>query len=153
MRRCVGGTRNKERNRSSHLQMFFKIGVLNFFVVFAIFTRKHSCRSFFLMKLLACLRVSSMKMRHQHMYFPVNIAKSLRTAFLQNTSGDCFCRKKNQGRVRMKAQIKTKQMKAVLRVKIKDKAMQKKILKQVRRIVFSNGLKKPAVGFLQQTML
>ena len=44
-------------------------------------------------------------------------------------------------------------MKAVLRVKIKDKAMQKKILKQVRRIVFSNGLKKPAVGFLQQTML
>ena len=28
----------------------------------------------------------------QHRCFPVNIAKFLRTPFLQNISGDCFCK-------------------------------------------------------------
>ena len=32
-----------------------------------------------------------LKERLWHRYFPVNFAKFLRTPFLQNTSGDCFC--------------------------------------------------------------
>ena len=31
------------------------------------------------------------KKRLQHRHFPVNIAKFVRTAFLKNTSGGCFC--------------------------------------------------------------
>ena len=31
------------------------------------------------------------KKRLEHRCFPVNIVKFLRTAFLQNTSGGCFC--------------------------------------------------------------
>ena len=31
------------------------------------------------------------KKRLQHRCFPVNITKFLRAAFLQNTSGGCFC--------------------------------------------------------------
>ena len=59
-------------NRSSCSQMFFKISVLK---NFAIFTGKHVCSSL------------------QHRSFPVNIVKLLRTPFLQNTSGGCFCSK------------------------------------------------------------
>ena len=33
----------------------------------------------------------SKKKSLQHRYFPVNIAKFLKTAFLQNFSGGCFC--------------------------------------------------------------
>ena len=39
-----------------------------------------------------CFRPATMlKKRLWHMCFPVNFAKFLRTLFLQNTSGDCFC--------------------------------------------------------------
>ena len=54
-----------EKIKSSHQQMFFKIGVLK---NFALFTGKHLCWNFFLIKLQVC-------------NFLVNIAKFLRTAF------------------------------------------------------------------------
>ena len=47
--------------------MFLKIGALKIFAIF------------WIKKIL------------QHRCFPVNIAKVLRTAFLQNFSGGCFC--------------------------------------------------------------
>ena len=53
--------------RSSHLQMFFKIGALK---KFAVFLTKESL---------------------QHRCFPANIAKFWRTGFLQNFSVGCFC--------------------------------------------------------------
>ena len=52
------------------LEVFYKKAVLK---IFAIYIGKHLCWSFFLMKLF------------QHMYFPVNIAKFLRTSILKNT--------------------------------------------------------------------
>ena len=57
--------------------MFFKIGVLK---ILAIFKGKHLCWSLVLTKL------------HGFRCFPVNSAKLLRAAFLQNTSGGCFCK-------------------------------------------------------------
>ena len=60
--------------------MFFRIGVLK---NIAIFTGKHLCWSLLLKK-------SILKKRLQHRSFPVNIAKFLRTPFLQNTSGWLF---------------------------------------------------------------
>ena len=65
----------QQKNRSSCLQMFFKIGVLKNFVIFK---RKHLRRSLFLIKLQAI----RLQKRLEHMYFPVNIAKFLRTAFV-----------------------------------------------------------------------
>ena len=56
--------------------MFFKVGALE---NVAIFSEKHLCRSIFLNK-VAGLQA-----------FSVNIAKFFRTAFLQSTSGGCFC--------------------------------------------------------------
>ena len=57
--------------RSSRLQMFFKISALKNFAIFWI------------------------KKSLQHRCFPVNIAKFLKTAFLQNFSSGCFCIKSN----------------------------------------------------------
>ena len=62
--------------RSSHTQMFFKTGVLKYFP-----TTKYLCWSLFLIKL---------KKRLHHRWFPMSIAKSLRTAFLWSNSGGCF---------------------------------------------------------------
>ena len=56
--------------RSSRLQIFFKIGVLK---NFAIFAGKHLCLSLFLIK----LREASAQV------FPVNIAKFFRAGFLK----------------------------------------------------------------------
>ena len=53
--------------RSSRSQMFLKIGALKNFEIFWI------------------------KKSFQRRCFPANIAKFLRTAFLQNFSGGCFC--------------------------------------------------------------
>ena len=53
--------------RSSRSQIFFKIGALNSFAIFWI------------------------NKSLQYRYFPVNIAKFLKTPFLQNFSGGCFC--------------------------------------------------------------
>ena len=75
-------------DRGSHLQMFFKAGDLK---NSAIFTRKHPCLSLFLMKFLFLMKLLYMVnllndfkghywKKLQRMYFPVNIAKFLRTA-------------------------------------------------------------------------
>ena len=71
------------RDSSSRSQMFFKIGVLK---NFPNFTGKHLCWSLFF------IRVQFIKKGLQDSYFPVNIAKFLRAAFLWNTSRGCFCR-------------------------------------------------------------
>ena len=78
--------------RRSRSQMFLKIGILK---NFPIFTGKHLCRSLFLWNFI--------KKRLRHSCFPVKehfkrtFERTLRTLFLQNTSGDCFwlreCRK------------------------------------------------------------
>ena len=67
----------KYPSRSSRSQMSFKIGVLK---IFAIFTGKYLCWSLFLIKLLNLLNF--IKRRLQRRCFPVNIAKFLRTLFL-----------------------------------------------------------------------
>ena len=78
------GKSSSETLRSSRSQMFFKIGVLKNFSMFA---KKHLCSSLFLIKLGPWRPAFLLKKRFQHRCFPVNIAKFLRTAFLWNT----FC--------------------------------------------------------------
>ena len=56
---------------------------------FAKFTGKHLCQS--LCRSARGLSATSFKKRFWHRRFPVNFAKFLRTPFLQNTSGGCFC--------------------------------------------------------------
>ena len=63
--------------------MFFKIGVLKNFVIF---TGKYLCWSFLLIKL-----TPKTPKRLQYRCFLVNIERFLRTPFLRNTSGGCFC--------------------------------------------------------------
>ena len=62
--------------------MFCKKGALK---KFAKFTRKHLCQSLFFNG------VALLKMRLWHRCFPVTFARFLRTPFLKNTSGGCFC--------------------------------------------------------------
>ena len=70
--------------RSRRSQRFLQKTVLK---NFAIFTGKHLCWSFF--NIVAGVKTCSfIKKILQHRCFPVNIAKLLRTPFLQNTSGD-----------------------------------------------------------------
>ena len=66
--------------------MFFKKGVLN---IFAKFTGKHLCQSFFFNKVAGLnLRPATLfKKRLWHRCFLVDFVKFLRTLFLQNTSG------------------------------------------------------------------
>ena len=71
--------------RSSRSHMFFKIGVLKKFTVFR---GKHQRWSLFMIKLQTWRPAK----RLQHRRFPVNIAKFLRTPFLQSTSGGCVCK-------------------------------------------------------------
>ena len=78
-----------EVSRSSRLKMF--LGVLK---SFANFTGKHLCwkaLESFLKKLAWWRPATSLKKRLQQGCFPVKFAKFLRTPFLQNTSGGCFC--------------------------------------------------------------
>ena len=72
-------------NRS---QMFF---IINGPKNFIIFTGKNLRWSLFLITLQAFRAATLLKKRLQHSFFPVNSAKSLKTAFLQNTCGGCFC--------------------------------------------------------------
>ena len=66
--------------RSSHWQIFFKIDVLKNLVI----RKAPVLESLF-------KKVDGLKeKRLQHRYFPVNIAKVLRTTFLQNASGRLF---------------------------------------------------------------
>ena len=62
-------------SRSSHLQMFFKMGVLK---SFANFTGKHLLESLFKKKNLLELH----KKRLRHKFFPMKFVKFLRTPFL-----------------------------------------------------------------------
>ena len=71
------GKSSSETLRSSRSQMFFKIGVLKNFSMFA---KKHLCSSLFLIKLGPWRPAFLLKKRFQHRCFPVNIAKFLRTA-------------------------------------------------------------------------
>ena len=59
-------------------------GVLRNFVKF---TGKHLCQSLFFNKVAGLRAATLLKKRLWHRYFPVNLAKFLRTPFLQNTSG------------------------------------------------------------------
>ena len=71
-----------EKRPKSRSQVFFKTGVLKHF---AIFTGKHLCWCLFLIELLDWRPAFSLKMRLQYRFFPVNIARFLKTAFLWNT--------------------------------------------------------------------
>ena len=73
--------------RSSRSLMFFKIGVLK---NFAIFKRKHLCRSFFLRKLRAWRHATLLK-RDSTQVFSCEYCEFFKnTFFSQNTSGGCF---------------------------------------------------------------
>ena len=61
-------------SRSSRSQMFLNIGVLEIFAAFNF------------IKKIQFYYTNLSKKRLQHRYFPVNIAKFLRTPFLHNTS-------------------------------------------------------------------
>ena len=64
--------------------MFCKKGFLR---NFSKFTGKHLCQRLFFKVRDSFLKLKSL----WHRCFPVNFAKFLRTPFLQNTSGGCFC--------------------------------------------------------------
>ena len=72
--------------RSSRPDLFCEKGVLR---NFAKFTGKHLCQSLFFNKVAGAANL--LKKRLWHRCFPMNFAKFLRTPFLQNTSGGCFC--------------------------------------------------------------
>ena len=74
--------------RSSQRRCSVKKSVLR---NFAKFTGKHLCQSLFSDKFSDLRLASSLKTRLWHRPFPMNFAKFLRTRFLQNTSGGCFC--------------------------------------------------------------
>ena len=57
---------------------------------FAKFTGKHLCRSLFFNKVAKPATLLKKTLRYR--YFPVNFAKFLSVTFLQNTSGNCFCK-------------------------------------------------------------
>ena len=68
--------------------MFCEKGFLRSFVKFA---GKHLGHSLFFNKVVGIRPATLLKNKLWHRYFPVNFAKFLRTLFLQNTSGGCFC--------------------------------------------------------------
>ena len=70
------------RNRSSRLQMFFKIGV--FIKVSQIHRKTPVTEALFFRP------ATLLKMKLWHKCFPVNYTKILRAPFLKNTSGGCF---------------------------------------------------------------
>ena len=71
--------------KSRHSQVFFKIGVIKNFAVFA---GKHYCCSLLLIE----LQTWSTAKRLQQRCFPVNIMEFLRTPLLQNASSGCSCK-------------------------------------------------------------
>ena len=76
------------QTRRSYSHMFFKLCALKNFV-YNINKKTPVLKSLF--KKVASLKTCIVKKkRFQHRCFPVNIAKFLRTAFLQNTSSSCF---------------------------------------------------------------
>ena len=69
--------------RSSHQKCSVRKGVLRNFTTF---TGKHLCQSLFFNKVTGLWTAFLLKKRLWHRCSPVNFAKFLRTAFLQNTS-------------------------------------------------------------------
>ena len=59
--------------------------------IFAKFTGKHLCQGLVFNKFASLRPATLFKKRLWHRCFPVNFAKFLRTLFLQNSSGGCFC--------------------------------------------------------------
>ena len=74
--------------RSRRPDVFCAKGVLRNFKKF---TRKHLCLSLFFNKVAGLRSATLLKKRLWHRCFPVNFVKFIRTPFLQNTSGGCFC--------------------------------------------------------------
>ena len=76
--------------RSSHMQMFFKTGIIR---DFAIFIGKHLCWSLFLIKLQGSLQLysTSSKKRLEHRWFLWKLQTFYKQLLLWNTSGGCFC--------------------------------------------------------------
>ena len=64
-------------------EVFCKKGIL---INFASFTGKHLCHSLFFNKVAGLRSATLLKKRLWHRCFPVNVAKFLRTPFLQSTS-------------------------------------------------------------------
>ena len=74
--------------RSSRQEVFCKKGVPR---NLAKFKGKHFCQSLFFNKVADLRPATLLKRRLWHMCFPLYFTKFLRTTFLQNTSGGCFC--------------------------------------------------------------
>ena len=74
--------------RSSHRRCSIRKGVLRNFAKFA---GKHLCQGLFFNKVTGLRLATLLNKRIWGRCFPVNFAKFLKTPFLQNTSGDCFC--------------------------------------------------------------
>ena len=75
-------------NKSSRPEVFCRKGVLS---NFAKFTGKYLCQGLLFNKVAGLRPATLLKKRLWHKCFPVNFTKFLRTPFLQNTSGGCFC--------------------------------------------------------------
>ena len=73
-----------KKMRRSRRRCYMKIGVLKNFA-------KFTPVPVFLNKVTGLRTETLIKKRLWHKCFPVNFAKFLRTPFLQNTSGGCFC--------------------------------------------------------------
>ena len=77
------------RSRSSQQWCFVRKGILRNFTKF---TGKHLCQGLFFNIVVGPRPATLLKKRLWHKCFPVDFVKFPRTSFLQNTSGDCFCR-------------------------------------------------------------
>ena len=82
----VADSRKSNKVRSSHRRCFIK--EVFFFKNFPKFTGEQLRWSIFFNKVAG---LTLLKRRLQHRCFPVNFAIFLRTPFLQNTFGGCFC--------------------------------------------------------------
>ena len=79
---------------SSSLEVFFEKGVLG---NFAKFTGKHLCKSLFLKKVAGLRQACNfIKKETLAQVFSFEFCAILRTPFLQNTSGGCFCHLKEK---------------------------------------------------------
>ena len=77
----------KLMHRNSHQRCSIKKGVLKNFAKFA---GRHLFRSPFFDKVAGLRTATLLKKRRQHRYFPVIIAKFLRTAILKTSANGCF---------------------------------------------------------------
>ena len=95
MRNFLWENKTNENNRNINWsiqkqppEVFCKKGVIR---NFAKFKGKHLCQRPFFKKVAGLRPATLLKESLWHRCFPLNFAKILRTAFLQNTSGRLFC--------------------------------------------------------------